>query len=123
MDESFGDGGNDDLWALARTDVTPGPAGEVDQVGDTLHGGAGNDRFHTRDGEVDRIDCGEGNDTALLDAVDVITDATDANPNGSCEKVVRKAPAAPRATAKGETTKTEDAAGDQAKREDQVTPA
>ena len=76
------------LRAAAPRDVHPGN----DQVGDTLDGGAGNDRFRTRDGEVDRITCGPGNDRALLDQVDVITDATAANPNGSCEQVVRKAP-------------------------------
>ena len=80
---------------------TPGPGGAVDQVGDTLDGGNGNDTFHTRDGEVDRITCGPGNDTALLDQVDVITDATAANPNGSCERVVRKAPQAARVADRG----------------------
>ena len=80
------------MWALARGDVHPGPNGEVDQIGDTLDGGNGNDTFHTRDGEVDRITCGPGNDRALLDNVDVITDATAENPNGSCETVVRKDP-------------------------------
>jgi hypothetical protein len=64
----------------------------VDQNGDALDGGPGDDTFHTRDGEVDRITCGDGNDRALLDTVDVITDATPANPNGSCEEVVRKEP-------------------------------
>ena len=44
----------------------PGPG---DQVGDTLDGGTGNDRFRTRDGEVDRITCGDGNDRALLGSV------------------------------------------------------
>src|SRR5919199_53791 len=92
VDVTAGGDGNDDLWALARGDVHPGPGGAVDQVGDTLDGGAGNDTFRTRDGEVDRIVCGPGNDTALLDQVDVILDATAANPNGSCERVVRKAP-------------------------------
>ena len=33
-----------------------------------------------------------GVDRALLDGVDVITDATADNPKGSCETVVRKAP-------------------------------
>lgn len=94
VDQSFGGDGNDVLWALARSDVRPGPGGEVDQTGDALDGGAGNDRFHTRDGEVDRITCGDGNDRALLDEVDVITDATAENPNGSCEKVIRRAPKA-----------------------------
>ena len=64
----------------------------VDQVGDTLDGGNGDDTFRTRDGEVDRITCGPGNDRALLDHVDVIVDATAATPNGSCERVQRKAP-------------------------------
>jgi len=40
--------------------VQGGPG--VDQVGDTLDGGNGDDRFRTRDGEVDRITCGPGND-------------------------------------------------------------
>ena len=92
QDTTYGEDGNDDLWALARGDVAPGPG--VDQVGDTLDGGPGNDRFHTRDGEVDRITCGDGVDIALLDQVDVITDATAANPKGSCERVVRRAPRA-----------------------------
>jgi Ca2+-binding RTX toxin-like protein len=92
QDTIYGGPGNDDLWALARGDVHPGSDGAVDQHGDTLDGGPGDDRFHTRDGEVDRITCGEGSDSALLDTVDVITDATPANPNGSCEQVVRMEP-------------------------------
>jgi Ca2+-binding RTX toxin-like protein len=91
-DTSTGGEGNDHLWALARGDVHPGPNGEVDTAGDALDGGPGNDTFRTRDGEVDKITCGDGNDLALLDTVDTITDATPANPNGSCEKVIRKAP-------------------------------
>ena len=71
----------------APTSPAPG-----DQVGDTLDGGNGNDVFRTRDGEVDRITCGDGDDRALLDGFDVITDATAENPNGSCERVARKAP-------------------------------
>jgi Ca2+-binding RTX toxin-like protein len=92
QDVDSGGDGNDVLWALARGDVQPGPGGAVDQAGDTLDGGNGDDTFRTRDGEVDRITCGAGNDTALLDQVDVIADATAANPNGSCERVIRKAP-------------------------------
>src|SRR5947208_3494544 len=71
-DTTYGEDGNDDLWALARGDVQ----GPNDTNGDTLDGGNGNDTFHTRDGEVDKITCGPGNDTALLDTVDVITDST-----------------------------------------------
>jgi Ca2+-binding RTX toxin-like protein len=91
-DTSTGGDGNDVLWALARADVTPGPGGATDTAGDTLDGGNGDDVFRTRDGEADRITCGAGTDRALLDTVDVITDATAANPNGSCEQVRRRAP-------------------------------
>jgi hypothetical protein len=48
--------------------------------------------FRTRDGEVDRVTCGAGRDTAVLDGFDVIMDATAENPDGSCERVARKAP-------------------------------
>jgi Ca2+-binding RTX toxin-like protein len=92
VDETWGGDGGDWLFALARKDVTPGPNGEVDTVGDTLHGENGNDRLFTRDGEIDKIDCGPGRDVARLDMVDVIVDATSANPNGSCEKVRRAEP-------------------------------
>ncbi len=88
QDTTFGEGGNDDLWAMARGDVS----GPGDTAADSLDGGAGNDRFHTRDGEADRITCGEGTDRAILDTVDVITDATAENPNGSCETVIRREP-------------------------------
>jgi Ca2+-binding RTX toxin-like protein len=57
--------------------------------GDTLHGDDGDDTFRTRDGEGDTIDCGAGNDTAILDYKDKIVDATASNPNGSCETVKR----------------------------------
>lgn len=94
VDESWGGAGDDVLWAMARKDVTPGPNGELDTVADTLHGGPGDDRFRTRDGEADRIDCGDGQDVAFLDPVDVIADATPDDANGSCEVVHRAAPAA-----------------------------
>ena len=90
VDKTFGGSGNDRLWALAAADVAlPGV--------DTLHGEDGNDTFRTRDGEPDHIDCGPGTkDNAQLDLVDVIVDATAANPKGSCETVKRAAPKAER---------------------------
>ena len=60
---------------------------------DRVDGGNGDDTIHVRDGEADEVTCGEGVDTAKLDELDVITDATEENPNGSCETVVRAAPA------------------------------
>ena len=87
-DELVGGAGNDTLWALTLADVPlPGV--------DTLRGESGSDSFRTRDGEPDVIDCGDGrSNRALIDLVDVIVDATPANPKGSCETVTRAAPKA-----------------------------
>jgi Ca2+-binding RTX toxin-like protein len=86
VDTLSGNGGNDVLWALAKGDV----ASSGDPIGDTLNGGDGNDRFHTRDGEVDRITCGAGFDRVRADQFDLITDATPSDQTGSCEVVVRR---------------------------------
>jgi Ca2+-binding RTX toxin-like protein len=85
VDALFGGDGSDDLWALAGADVAlPGA--------DSLTGGAGNDKFHARDGEPDVVDCGSGKDSAQLDLVDTIADATPARPKGACETVQRAQP-------------------------------
>jgi Ca2+-binding RTX toxin-like protein len=88
VDAISGGAGADELWALSRKDVT----GPGDTTGDTLDGGVGDDRFHTYDGEADRILCGDGRDRVIADLYDVIADATPANPNGSCERVTRSQP-------------------------------
>ena len=62
VDTSIGGDGNDVLWAHGPRPTSPRPG---DQVGDTLDGGNGNDVFRTRDGEVDRITCGAGDDTRV----------------------------------------------------------
>ncbi len=90
VDTTDGGAGNDDLWALARGDVNKDVP--LDTTADTLIGGEGDDRFHLRDGEQDTVDCGPGNDLALLDEVDKIADATPENANGSCEDVRRAKP-------------------------------
>jgi hypothetical protein len=69
---------------------------------DEVSGDDGNDTLKLADKFADTATCGAGNDTAVLDMVDVITDATAASPNGSCEQVIRKAP-------KASDSKTEDA--------------
>jgi Ca2+-binding RTX toxin-like protein len=81
-DTTYGGNGNDDLWALARGDVTaPG-----DPLGDTLFGEAGNDTIHVRDGEVDNVDCGGGdNDRVIADSFDIVA--------ANCEHVFRRDPA------------------------------
>jgi hypothetical protein len=74
------------LWALARGDV----AFLGDPIGDALIGGDGSDTFRVRDGEVDRVTCGDGDrDRVFADQFDLITDATPTDPTGSCEQVVR----------------------------------
>ncbi len=60
-----------------------------DLVADALDGGDGDDLFRVRDGEVDRITCGDGNDRVRADQFDVIVDATVGDPTGSCERVDR----------------------------------
>jgi hypothetical protein len=62
------------LWALAHVDVTA----VGDTEGDELTGGAGPDRFHVRDGEVDLVHCGAGRDLVLSDQFDVL--------DGDCER-------------------------------------
>ena len=87
-DELVGGAGNDALWALTLADV-PLPGVDI------LRGESGSDTLRARDGEPDVIDCGDGrSDKALIDFVDVIGDATAANPKGSCETVTRAAPKA-----------------------------
>ncbi len=53
---------------MARGDVTV----LGDLLGDALVGGAGNDRFHVRDGERDLVDCGTGVDTVIADQFDIV---------------------------------------------------
>jgi Ca2+-binding RTX toxin-like protein len=84
-DTTFGGEGNDRLFALSQRDL--------DREGvDKVYGEGGDDRIRTRDGEADIVNCGDGNDVAQLDDLDIIEDATQQAPNGSCERVVRRAP-------------------------------
>ena len=54
-------------------DIDGGDGGDVINPGggpDFVDGGAGNDRIEARDGAQDRIQCGDGNDLAIVDAFD-----------------------------------------------------
>jgi len=57
--------GNDYLDGGSGNDTITGGPGH-----DTIVGGSGNDVIHARDGERDRIDCGPGNDVAVVDGHD-----------------------------------------------------
>jgi hemolysin type calcium-binding protein/calcineurin-like phosphoesterase family protein len=103
-DRLFGRGGHDRLFGgLGRDRLSGGPGRDRLAGGpgrDRLYGGtgadrvragSGNDRVHLRGGGRDRVSCGPGRDRAVLDRRDRITDATAAEPNGSCEVVRRPA--------------------------------
>lgn len=60
-----GDGGPNALTGGEFPDTVIGAAGS-----DLLSGGGGDDTLDARDGEVDRVRCGTGSDTALVDAID-----------------------------------------------------
>jgi hypothetical protein len=77
-DESDGGDGHDVLWALARADV----ASIGDPEGDELTGGRGADRFRVRDGELDLVHCGEGQDRVIADQFDQV--------DNDCEHVIRR---------------------------------
>jgi hypothetical protein len=83
----FGDEGNDDITGAGGQDV--------------LLGGGGDDTIHARDGEVDTIACGAGNDVVFADANDVIfEDGAD----NHCETVNLPATTPAAATTTGSTT-------------------
>ncbi|HEX6712946.1 MAG TPA: MopE-related protein [Thermoleophilaceae bacterium] len=91
VENATGGSGDDHLngSALAnRIDGGPG-ADVIDGAGgsDTLVGGDGADRIFARDGVAEAIDCGEGSDTATLDAADAAnaceTVIVDADGDGS----------------------------------------
>jgi hypothetical protein len=83
----FGDDGNDDLTGLGGQDL--------------FLGGGGDDTIHARDGEVDTIACGAGNDVVFADTGDIVfEDGAD----NHCETVNRPATAPVAATAASTTT-------------------
>jgi Ca2+-binding RTX toxin-like protein len=92
-----GGAGDDDLNGGNGNDTITGGAGKDTIVGDATAGGCyvigylgtckspwGNDTINAVDGEVDSVDCGPGQDTANVDANDVVT---------NCETVTKGAAA------------------------------
>jgi hypothetical protein len=75
-DVILGLGGNDTLLGGAGDDrLDGGPGNDVLTGGagaDVLLGGPGSDTIYAADGERDVIDCGPGNDRAVVDAVDIV---------------------------------------------------
>jgi Ca2+-binding RTX toxin-like protein len=73
----FGLDGADSLTGGAGDDTLDGGNGADGLNGgpgrDTLRGGADDDTIGARDGFADRIDCGPGDDTAIVNPADVVT--------------------------------------------------
>lgn len=73
-DELHGLVGDDRLYGYRGADRLYGGRGNDVIVGggarDYLDGGSGNDRLYSRDGAVDRVVCGPGNDTVVADEAD-----------------------------------------------------
>jgi Ca2+-binding RTX toxin-like protein len=86
-DVIFGLGGNDTLLGGAGDDRIYGGRGRDVITGgsgaDHLYGGAGSDTIFAVDGERDVVNCGPGNDRAVVDSVDVVV---------GCEVVVVRSP-------------------------------
>jgi hypothetical protein len=84
-DHLFGEGGDDVLHGQTGDDVLDGGPGDDLLRGgygnDRLRGGPGDDLVQARDGMVDSIDCGPGNDRASVDPEDRVT---------RCERVTRR---------------------------------
>jgi hypothetical protein len=90
IEDVYGSDGPDTLIGSAAANVLDGGAGDDTIAGaggrDNLYGGPGDDRIDARDGLPDRIDCGDGFDSAIVDERDHTT---------GCEVVDRR-PAVPR---------------------------
>ena len=69
-----GFGGEDEIWSLAGDDRLSGGGGDDELYGgqghDALLGGAGDDFIEAKDGELDYVECGSGNDVASVDLGD-----------------------------------------------------
>src|SRR6185295_8778534 len=91
-----GGAGDDNLNGGNGGDTITGGPGKDTIVGDATAGGCyvigylgtckspwGNDTINAVDGEVDSVDCGPGQDTANVDAIDVVTNCEVVNKGGA----------------------------------------
>ncbi len=77
VEDVYGGPGDDMLTGDAGANTLDGGGGNDTITGgpgtDGLYGGGGNDVIHSRDGNVDTVDCGPGTDTVDADAFDLLT--------------------------------------------------
>lgn len=90
-DSVNGDGGRDVVDGGDGADRVNGGSGPDEVIGgagrDELFGGDGNDILRARDGEQDRIFCGNGNDTVYADTLDTFPTSELTRPRGTCENI------------------------------------
>lgn len=76
VEDVIGGAGGDSITGSAATnDIDAGPGADVIDAGagaDTVEAGAGDDTIAARDGAPDRIICGEGSDSVVGDAIDLL---------------------------------------------------
>jgi Ca2+-binding RTX toxin-like protein len=77
-DDCYGGSGADTIRCGDGNDRIDGGFGE-----DKLFGGPGDDTISAADGQMDRVSCGQGTDTAYVDEFDVVVD----NLLSRCENV------------------------------------
>jgi Ca2+-binding RTX toxin-like protein len=77
-DDCYGGNGPDTIRCGLGNDRIDGGFGL-----DDLFGGPGDDRISAADGQMDRVSCGQGTDTAYVDELDFVVD----NPISRCENV------------------------------------
>jgi RTX calcium-binding nonapeptide repeat (4 copies) len=97
-DSLFGGGGDDSLSGMAGRDrLVGGPGADTISGGpgrDRLLGRAGADRLLAKDGEADVVNCGTGEDIAVVDPVDRVS-ANCETVRGDAEETVAGPPAPP----------------------------
>jgi Ca2+-binding RTX toxin-like protein len=81
VENLIGGNGDDTLTGGdGPNDIDGGDGGDVINPGggpDFVDGGTGNDRINARDGAQDRIECGDGNDQAIIDEFDSVSNCED----------------------------------------------
>ena len=77
VEDLYGGAGDDRLTGSPAANTIDGGLGSDRITGgpgaDALFGGDGDDVIDARDGEVDRVECGAGNDTVSMDLDDVVS--------------------------------------------------
>lgn len=76
VEDVYGGSGDDRLVGNDAPNTIDGADGADRITGgggtDVLIGGPGDDTLDARDGAIDRVDCGDGKDTAIIDKIDLV---------------------------------------------------